>query len=125
MAGLRVLDTSVIIDGRVAEIVETGFLDGTLVVPQFVPRKQWHNLLHAQTALLLRLALLFRPGIVITILLVGIQQIIGTFVLALGLFVLVLAHFTIVHFIYDPAVQDANWIAARWSGARRASRSAT
>ena len=30
---------------------------------------------------------------------------------------LVLAHFTIVHFIYDPAVQDANWIAARWSGA--------
>ena len=36
---------------------------------------------------------------------------------ALGLFVLVLAHFTIVHFIYDPAVQDNNWIAARWSGA--------
>lgn len=32
----RLLDTSVIIDGRVAEIVETGFLDGTLVVPQFV-----------------------------------------------------------------------------------------
>jgi uncharacterized protein YacL len=32
----RVLDTSVIIDGRVADIVETGFLDGTLVVPQFV-----------------------------------------------------------------------------------------
>jgi succinate dehydrogenase hydrophobic anchor subunit len=36
---------------------------------------------------------------------------------ALGLFVLVLAHFTIVHLIYDPAVQNANWIAARWSGA--------
>ncbi len=36
---------------------------------------------------------------------------------AIGLFVLVLAHFTIVHFIYDPAVQNANWIAARWSGA--------
>ena len=32
----RILDTSVIIDGRVADIVETGFLDGTLVVPQFV-----------------------------------------------------------------------------------------
>jgi uncharacterized protein YacL len=32
----RLLDTSVIIDGRVAEIIETGFLDGTLVVPQFV-----------------------------------------------------------------------------------------
>jgi len=32
----RILDTSVIIDGRVADIVETGFLGGTLVVPQFV-----------------------------------------------------------------------------------------
>ena len=38
----------------------------TIVVPQFVPRKRWHNLLHAQTAMLLRMALLFRPGIVIT-----------------------------------------------------------
>ncbi len=36
---------------------------------------------------------------------------------ALALFVLVLAHFTIVHFIYDPAVQKADWIAARWSSA--------
>jgi uncharacterized protein YacL len=32
----RILDTSAIIDGRIADIVETGFLDGTLVVPQFV-----------------------------------------------------------------------------------------
>ena len=32
----RILDTSVIIDGRIADIVETGFLGGTLVVPQFV-----------------------------------------------------------------------------------------
>jgi uncharacterized protein YacL len=32
----RILDTSVIIDGRIADIVETGFLDGALVVPQFV-----------------------------------------------------------------------------------------
>ena len=32
----RILDTSVIIDGRVADICETGFLDGTLVIPQFV-----------------------------------------------------------------------------------------
>jgi len=38
-------------------------------------------------------------------------------VTALALFVLVLAHFTIVHLIYDPAIQDANWIAVRWSGA--------
>src|SRR6266542_1981174 len=32
----RILDTSVIIDGRIADVCETGFLDGTLVVPQFV-----------------------------------------------------------------------------------------
>jgi uncharacterized protein YacL len=32
----KLLDTSVIIDGRVADICEAGFLDGTLVVPQFV-----------------------------------------------------------------------------------------
>jgi len=38
----------------------------TIVVPQFVPRRSWHTLLHAQTAGFLRLALLFRPGIVIT-----------------------------------------------------------
>jgi uncharacterized protein YacL len=30
------LDTSVIIDGRIADLVRTGFLDGRLVVPQFV-----------------------------------------------------------------------------------------
>jgi amino acid transporter len=38
----------------------------TIVVPQFVPRHRWHNLLHTQTATWLRLALLFKPGIVIT-----------------------------------------------------------
>jgi amino acid transporter len=38
----------------------------TIVVPQFVPRRWWHQLLHAQTAVTLRLALLWRPGIVIT-----------------------------------------------------------
>jgi amino acid transporter len=38
----------------------------TIVVPQFVPRRRWNNLLHTQTALMLRLALLFKPGIVIT-----------------------------------------------------------
>ena len=32
----KVLDTSVIIDGRIADICETGFLDGTLVIAQFV-----------------------------------------------------------------------------------------
>ncbi len=38
----------------------------TIVVPRFVPRHPWHNLLHRNTAALLRTALLFRPGIVIT-----------------------------------------------------------
>jgi amino acid transporter len=38
----------------------------TIVVPQFVPHTWWHNLLHTQTATWLRLALLFKPGIVIT-----------------------------------------------------------
>jgi uncharacterized protein YacL len=32
----KILDTSVIIDGRVADLCDTGFVDGTLVVPQFV-----------------------------------------------------------------------------------------
>ena len=38
----------------------------TIVVPQFVPKNWWANLLHTQTAVLLRLALLFRKGIVVT-----------------------------------------------------------
>jgi uncharacterized protein YacL len=32
----RVLDTSVIIDGRIADIADTGFLHGNLIVPRFV-----------------------------------------------------------------------------------------
>ncbi len=35
----KILDTSVIIDGRIADIVETGFVDGALVIPQFVLRE--------------------------------------------------------------------------------------
>jgi amino acid transporter len=38
----------------------------TIVVPRFVPRRPWENLLHTQTALLLRMALMFQEGIVIT-----------------------------------------------------------
>jgi amino acid transporter len=38
----------------------------TIVVPQFVPKHWYANLLHAQTATWLRLALLFKPGIVVT-----------------------------------------------------------
>ncbi len=32
----KLLDTSVLIDGRIADIAESGFLDGQLVIPQFV-----------------------------------------------------------------------------------------
>jgi uncharacterized protein YacL len=35
----KVLDTSVIIDGRVADIADAQFLDGTVVIPQFVLRE--------------------------------------------------------------------------------------
>ncbi|HYP14432.1 MAG TPA: PIN domain-containing protein, partial [Bryobacteraceae bacterium] len=37
--GFHVVDTSVIIDGRISDIAETGFLDGGLAVPQFVLRE--------------------------------------------------------------------------------------
>jgi uncharacterized protein YacL len=36
---LKVLDTSVIIDGRIADVAETGFLSGTLIIPQFILRE--------------------------------------------------------------------------------------
>ncbi len=32
----KILDTSTIIDGRVADLCETGFMEGTFVIPQFV-----------------------------------------------------------------------------------------
>jgi uncharacterized protein YacL len=35
----KILDTSVIIDGRVADVSEAGFLEGTLVIPSFVLRE--------------------------------------------------------------------------------------
>ena len=31
-----------------------------------------------------------------------------------GLFVIALAHYMITHFISDPAIQNADWVAARW-----------
>ena len=35
----KILDTSVIIDGRVADIAEAGFMGGTILIPQFVLRE--------------------------------------------------------------------------------------
>jgi amino acid transporter len=37
----------------------------TIIVPQFIPAHWWENLLHNQTALLLRFTLIFKPGVVI------------------------------------------------------------
>src|SRR3990170_8112487 len=37
-----VIDTSVIIDGRIAEVCETGFIDERLIVPQFVLQELQH-----------------------------------------------------------------------------------
>jgi uncharacterized protein YacL len=39
---IKILDTSVIIDGRIADIVETGFLGGVLVIPEFVLQELQH-----------------------------------------------------------------------------------
>jgi uncharacterized protein YacL len=33
---IKILDTSVIIDGRIADIAETGFLEGVIVIPKFI-----------------------------------------------------------------------------------------
>ncbi|HEY4532182.1 MAG TPA: PIN domain-containing protein, partial [Kurthia sp.] len=38
----KLLDTSVIIDGRIADISKTGFIEGILVVPQFVLTELQH-----------------------------------------------------------------------------------
>lgn len=38
----KILDTSVIIDGRIADICQTGFLEGVLVIPQFVLEELQH-----------------------------------------------------------------------------------
>jgi hypothetical protein len=38
----------------------------TLVLPEFVPKKWWHHLLHNQRALLIKGALLFKPNLVVT-----------------------------------------------------------
>jgi hypothetical protein len=37
----------------------------TIVIPEFVPRRWWQHLLHNQTALLVKGALLFRRGVVV------------------------------------------------------------
>ncbi|WP_066191187.1 MULTISPECIES: PIN/TRAM domain-containing protein [Gracilibacillus] len=38
----KILDTSVIIDGRIADICQTSFLEGTIIIPQFVLEELQH-----------------------------------------------------------------------------------
>ena len=40
--GLKVVDTSVIIDGRIVDVIASGFLEGTLILPQFILRELQH-----------------------------------------------------------------------------------
>ena len=42
----------------------TGYV--TVVLPEFVPRRLWHHLLHNQHALLIKGALLFKPNVIVT-----------------------------------------------------------
>ncbi|MFQ5597291.1 MAG: PIN/TRAM domain-containing protein [Nitrospiria bacterium] len=39
---LKILDTSVIIDGRIADLCETGFLEGVFIAPQFILQELQH-----------------------------------------------------------------------------------
>jgi uncharacterized protein YacL len=41
-AKLKILDTSVIIDGRIADICQSGFIEGTLIIPEFVLEELQH-----------------------------------------------------------------------------------
>ena len=38
----KLLDTSVIIDGRIADICETGFIEGNFIIPQFILQELQH-----------------------------------------------------------------------------------
>jgi hypothetical protein len=38
----------------------------TIVLPEFVPKRWWHHLLHNQRALLIKGALLFKPNLIVT-----------------------------------------------------------
>jgi uncharacterized protein YacL len=48
--GYKVLDTSVIIDGRIADVCQAGFLEGTLLIPQYVLR-ELHQIADSSDAL--------------------------------------------------------------------------
>lgn len=41
-SNLKVIDTSAIIDGRIADVCETGFIEGTLIIPRFILQELQH-----------------------------------------------------------------------------------
>lgn len=47
--GAKILDTSTIIDGRIVDICETGFVEGTFIIPQFVLYEIQHIADHQDT----------------------------------------------------------------------------
>lgn len=38
----------------------------TVLIPQFIPKKSWHNILHNQSSLLIRAYLLYRRNVIVT-----------------------------------------------------------
>jgi hypothetical protein len=54
--------------GYIKEILESRQPNETItiVVPQFIPSKRWHQALHMRTADFLRQELLSKPGVVVT-----------------------------------------------------------
>ncbi|MFC5468604.1 APC family permease [Cohnella suwonensis] len=38
----------------------------TVIIPQFIPKKGWHNILHNQTSLMIRARLLYRKNVIVT-----------------------------------------------------------
>jgi hypothetical protein len=36
------------------------------LIPQFIPKKKWHNILHNQSSLLIRAVLLYRKDVIVT-----------------------------------------------------------
>ncbi len=38
----------------------------TVIIPQFIPKKGWHNILHNQTSLMIRTRLLYRKNVIVT-----------------------------------------------------------
>ena len=41
-SGQKILDTNVIIDGRIFDILKTGFIEGTIIIPEFVLKELRH-----------------------------------------------------------------------------------